>query len=216
MPIPTTPLTCASASFILRIADRARRGKAVDLTLGKPGFANAEWQRGAYITTLARNKGEGLSSVTLAAIGKHVSAWPTTHKSKADFDLWHAGEIFALGILVKKYDPTAFWSYGRAQKYINILLKYACAAFYCVHSNFTNYASDNPGLGATTQWLHAPVDSITLKHASRLAAGSSKWRNLAWSKALTAEHYYSVQKAIGTVSETHGISPIHYEMVYIW
>lgn len=216
MTIPTTTLTCASASFIARIADPARRGKAVDLTLGNPGFDNAEWQRGAYITTLARNSGEGLSSATLAYIGKHVSAWPTTHTSKAAFDLWHAGEINALGTLVKKHDPTAFWSYGRAQKYINILLKYACAAYHCGHSHFTIYALSNPGLGATTPWLHAPVDRITLKHASRLAAGSGEWRYLAWSKALTGEQYNSVQNALGTVSATHCISPIHYEMVYIW
>jgi len=186
------------------------------LTLGTPGFANAEWQRGAYTTTLARNTGEGLSSATLVAIGKHVAAWRPPHTSKVDFDLWHAGEITALGTLVKKHDPTAFWSYGRAQKYINILLKYACAAFHCGHSHFTTYASSNPGLGTITPLLHAPVDSRTLKHAARLPAGSSKWNSLSWSKALTADDYAYVQNALVKASATHRISPIHYEMVYIW
>ena len=209
-------LQSASQSFIARIADSARRGKAVDLTQGAPGFANAEWQRGAYITTLARNTGEGLSFATLAAIGTHVSAWPTTHTSKAAFDLWHTGEITALDILVKKHDPNAFWNYGRAQKYINILLKYACAAFHSGHPQFATYRTANPGLGTVSPWLHAPVDSITLKHASRLPRGNNKWRYLAWSKALTPNDYASVQTALSTASGAHGISPIHYEMIYIW
>jgi hypothetical protein len=216
MPIPTPTLPCASASFIARIADRARRGKAVDLTFGAPGFANAEWQRGAYITTLARNTGEGLSAGTLAAIGKHVSAWPTSHASKAAFDQWHAGEIIALNTLVKKHDPHAFWSYGRAQKFINILLKYACAAFHSGLPHFASYHTGNPGIGAITSWLHAPVDSYTLKHAARLPRGNSGWRYVAWSKALTPSHYSALQAVLAAASVAKGISPIHYEMVYVW
>lgn len=209
-------LQTASHSFIVRIADPARRGKAVDLTRGTPGFANTEWQRGAYITTLARNKGEALSSAALSAIGARVSAWPTNHGSQEAFDLWHSGEINALGKLAAAQSPQSFWSYGRAQKYVNILLKYACAAFHSEQSHLATYKTTNPGLGTITPWLHAPVDSITLKHASRLPGGNKTWRYLAWSKALTPADYTSIQSTLVAASGALGISPIHYEMIYIW
>jgi hypothetical protein len=216
MPIPTPTLRCASATFIARIADPARRGKAVDLTLGAPGFANPEWLRGAYITTLARNKREGLSTAARAAIGHHVATWPLAHLSKAAFDHWHSGEITALSGLVAHHDPSAFWSYGRSQKFINILLKYACTAFHSGLPHFAAYRAGNLGIGAMTPWLHAPVDRYTLKHAANLPRGTSGWRYLAWSKMLTPRHYSSIQTALAAASATKGISPIHYEMVFVW
>lgn len=214
--MPPQSLQCASHSFIVRIADSTRRNKAVDLTLGTPGFANTKWRQGAYITTLARNKGEALSYAALSAIGARVSAWPTNHGSQEAFDLWHSGEINALGKLVAAQSPQSFWSYGRAQKYINILLKYACAAFHSEQSHFATYKVNNPGLGTITPWLHAPVDSITLKHASRLSGGNKTWRYLAWSKALTPIDYTSIRSTLAAASGARSISPIHYEMIYIW
>ena len=217
MPIPNPSLAAASHLFLARIASATRGSRAVDLsTGGPPGLANREWINGAYLTTLARNHGEGLSAATLSAIQTRAAAWPLAHASKAAFDHWHSGEITALSHLVAHHDPTAFWSYGRAQKFINILLKYACTSFHSGLPHFATYHARNPGIGAMTPWLHAPVDSYTLKHAASLPGGTSGWRYLAWSKMLMPRHYSSIQAALVAASATKGISPIHYEMVFVW
>ena len=225
MPIPTPTLPCASATFIARIADPARRGKAVDLTRGDPGFANPEWLRGAYITTLpqgAKGLTVALDPAAKAALATRAAGWRLAHASQADFDLWIQAEVAAISELVAYHSPGTFWSVGRSQKFINILLKYVCAAFYSGIPRFAGFAAANPGVAALTPYLHAPIDRATVVHCISLAATDRGWGDrytpISWWRQMTLTQYNDMQSVLrcAATAAGPGISPIHYEMVFVW
>lgn len=216
MPAPPPSIQCAAHSFIARIADPARGGRVVDLSLGTPSITNSRWLAGAYRTTLARNPKEALLPAALKEFSIRVAGWPMVHANQAAFDQWHEYEIAALDTLVKQHSPNSYWSYGRGQKFINILLKYACASFHCGLPPFAGFVAGNPAVASLTPFLHAPVDRYTLTYAAKLPGGDAAWRSLAWSKNLTSNDYGAVQGCLRAAANGVGISLIHYEMAYVW
>lgn len=220
------PFDEASCRFIDRISAIARRSRRVRIHDGPPGLGNEHWFRGALATTRPRGRPGlagriALSDVAITQLAARCAAFPLQHSNQAAFDAWFYAEVDAVGRTVQATSPGTFWTFGRGQKLINILLKYACAAFHCQRAGLARLASEHAEFARTVQWLHAPVDRETLKHLVRLPGAPKSiggpytlisW----WDREHTPAIYREIQEFIGTIAARKNTCRIHYEMSEIW
>jgi len=224
MSVPHSSLSCCSRVFIDRISDSMRRGRQAQLFTGEPGLFNPAWFLSAYHASLPRGGGEKINSEmdasVKAAIAEHCAGFPLTHANKEAFDRRIREEIERITRLVKERSPTTFWSEGRSQKVINLLLKFSCAAFHCGLPAFAKFQKENSGIGEITPLLHAPVDRATMTWAARGEGAPAFLKNPdkvpSWWRDLTLDQYEQLQVHLGRLADAKGISRIHFEMLYIW
>lgn len=161
-----------------------------------------------------------LAPAAKTALAARSAHWVLTYASQADFDLWLQSEVAHIAALVKQHSPGTFWSVGRAQKFVNILLKYVCAAYYCGIPHFAAFTAANPGVAALSDYLHAPIDRNTVIHCISLAPPGHGWGTryspLSWWEEMTVPQYLAMQRTLRGAATAAGMSPIHYEMVYVW
>lgn len=224
MPIPNPSIVSASHMFMARIADPARRGRAVDLSLGgSPGLTNQNWINGAYLTTLPQGAKGYVIALTpegKSGLVERAGTWPLAFNGQAAFDSWLGAEISHIDNIVAEHSPDTDWTLGRSQKFINIVLKYVCAAFHSNMPAFADFVAANPGVEALTELLHAPIDRATIIHAIGLECAHEDWgtttQPLSWWRDMNSDQYDAIQAALRAAAAARGMRPIHYEMVFVW
>jgi hypothetical protein len=117
----------------------------------------------------------------------------------------------------QSHDLTLF-SFGRAQKFLTILLKYCYA--WRLSGNIVSPVGDISCVDRWGDYFHIPIDSYTLKHIQQFAeyehlvlVGGSL---LSWKWQLTEPRYCRIQDAIRSLASRSGLNPLCYEMTYIW
>ncbi len=218
------PLSVLSRSFLDRINAPSRRSRSVKIFDGDAGLANPCWFAGAYHATFPVGKhGPKVRRVTdecRAQLAEHCSRFPFEHESQAAFDGWMIGEIQAIGQLVAETSPATFWSMGRSQKIINILLKYCCAAYHSGDPRFAAFHEANTCIEELTSFLHSPVDRYTIKHLTRKPGGDREWgrgeRLISWWRDMSHQHYADMQERLRELAAQEAVPVIHYEMKNIW
>ena len=166
--------------FIELLATRRKRGKRVEL-LPKSSYIDfllSNWLNGALSTTALRgkpkkirkplnvcnaegNRGynilkESISTITQAFIEKLRNSVPTT-QARFDKIFFEASE----NLKHKACNNGLLWSFGRSQKFFNILLKYGFVVSLVAPEKLSKQELDL--IKSIVPFQHAPVDSFTLK-----------------------------------------------------
>jgi len=210
-------LECLSRVFIAKISSETRNGRCVhlsgeDSSGREPGLCNRNWFDGAYNASLIRSKDSGLTDDGKNELAALCCKFQLDNLDNPDaFDNWIKKEITKIGDLATRHRCKA-WSVGRSQKIINIFLKYCCAAYHSNYSEFSDFHKRHSGIEQLTEFLHAPIDSNTIKHL--------KWRphgkSFCWTKDIKDwKSYNDIQEELRH-RLPKGISSIQYEMTYIW
>lgn len=116
---------------------------------------------------------------------------------------------------------------GRSQKLINLLIKYHIGFYYV--KNDSNELCER--LNRNINLLHIPIDSIILKYTNLLFRDEDlKLKEIltsihylktiekesCWSKLNEYDSYEIFQKYIRTKSKQYGVTPIEFEMRFLW
>lgn len=124
-----------------------------------------------------------------------------------DFDTWHREVCESLVETyqeIKDENNKNFFTYGNAQKWLNMALKYL-------------WLLDMLPGGIDGALLHAPIDSYILQKLENsienISAenGSYKYNGETWSQLSDYEHYIELQKTIRTLAKADGKSVIEWE-----
>ena len=138
------------------------------------------------------------------------------------FEWLFAKAVHQIEDAVTTHSPGSSFSFGRAQKILNIVIKYCYVWWLCKRSRSPKFGDiswvDKWGL-----YLHVPVDRETMKHLASLQ-DRNHWRDLvhergqlvSWKWGMSEYRYLGVQDAIRTVAHNQNLDPICYEMKYIW
>jgi len=184
---PAMSMQELSNDFLNRISAPGRKSRRVRIFDGAPGLTNENWFKGAYRTTLGREKGsiQKVNRMALEAVRNRCAAYDLSLLNGADaFDNWISTEIEEIGTLVQNHSPGTEWTVGRSQKIINILLKYCCAAFHSGRPEFEQFRAENPHFERLTPLLHAPVDRATVEYLMETPGAPPDWktdgRPLSW------------------------------------
>lgn len=124
-----------------------------------------------------------------------------------DFDTWHREVCESLVETyqeIKDENNKNFFTYGNAQKWLNMTLKYL-------------WLLDMLPGGIDGALLHAPIDSYILQKLENsienISAenGSYKYNGETWSQLSDYEHYIELQKTIRTLAKAENKSVIEWE-----
>ena len=129
----------------------------------------------------------------------------------------------ALSQCLRRANPledTTLYSFGRAQKFLTISLKY-CYAWRLIGKTESPLYGNIEWVDRWAPFLHVPVDQITLDHIRtfdvyRHIALIGPSANLSWKWYLTEPRYCRVQDAIRALSAAKQMNPMDYEMENIW
>ncbi len=215
-------VNCAR-SFIAYIGAPGRKSKRVYLLDSKCSGALDDpiWIRGALTTTALRKRPQQISKPT-GSLGykdafqvaeKSVSAFISNMRTASGNDYTDilmcickelAKEVSKLGI---------YWSFGRSQKFFNILTKY----WYCVAVGYHERLEQNDleFVESLSSHFHAPVDSITLRHIK----ADMIWpplKGVYWGWNMDNKTYLSIQDWISKQGAAIGLTRLEYELIKIW
>lgn len=130
--------------------------------------------------------------------------------SKKNYEIIFKKACRNLECEAKKY--RLYWTFGRSQKYFNILTKY----YFAVAKGYPSKLKAKDRL-LVVKWqsiLHAPVDSITLSHVKRFAPHLVK--GIYWGWNMTDSEYRDIQCKIRELASSKGLCPLAYEIFAIW
>jgi len=109
-----------------------------------------------------------------------------------------------------------FWTFGRSQKFFNILTKY----WYCVATGYPDLLKSNDLslVKNLSAFLDAPIDSITLKHLRgfKHQVKDLNLENVYWGWNMDYREYLAIQKFLETLSQEMGMPKIAYELIEVW
>lgn len=129
-------------------------------------------------------------------------------KNQTEFDIWHKETSDNLIALFDKYDQK--FTFGQAQKWINMALKHLALADYSIVKNYY-------------QFCHIPIDNYIIKGLKTNLVpeemnqidtnfGQNPNKNIAWSRIDNYEAYLTFQNAFRTKC---GEIPLDYEF-HLW
>lgn len=230
--ITQTLIVSRCRGFIDLAAHPKRAGKRVEL-LPKSShidFLLSNWLNGALSTTALRgkpkkirtplnvcnaegNRGynilkESISTITQAFIEKLRNSVPTT-QARFDKIFFEASE----NLKHKACNNGLLWSFGRSQKFFNILLKYGFVVSLVAPEKLSKQELDL--IKSIVPFQHAPVDSITLEHL-RNRTDKNFLKGIYWGWNMTIEDYEKIRKTIMRFANEAECSPIAYETCKIW
>jgi NADPH-dependent 7-cyano-7-deazaguanine reductase QueF-like protein len=106
-----------------------------------------------------------------------------------------------------------YWTFGRTQKYFNILNKYLIAVFFS-SQNLNNYSrKDIESISKYFKFFHIPIDNGIIRHSSR---NGLELTDIYWGYNLTEKNYKSIQNLFRNQSKVLKLEcAMHYEM-NIW
>jgi len=116
------------------------------------------------------------------------------------------------------YYETTLFSFGRAQKFVTISLKYCYAWWFCHGKNAPKYG-DLSWVKRWAPYFHVPVDSFTLQHLKKTPyehVALTGTTVISWKWHFSKSRYCRVQDAIRLLTIKGHDDPIHYEMDQIW
>jgi hypothetical protein len=113
---------------------------------------------------------------------------------------------------------TTLFTFGRAQKFVSISLKYCYVWWFCFGKDSPKYG-DMSWVGRWAPFFHVPVDNFTLKHFrgtpyEHIALTGSMV--ISWKWHLTRSRYCRVQDAVRHLARGSWDDSMHYEMDRIW
>lgn len=219
--------------FIRRIGSPNRKSKRVDLLRGdgKLNLLTSHWIKGALGTTALRKR-PALAShefkkvVNLKAKAaseplqkKVIGLNSALRESLNELSLANNDSFTRLLFeFIEKLTQMAqaegvLWSFGRSQKYFNILLKYCFAVSRAFPEKLD--ASDNALIGRLEPFLHVPVDAVVLNFMQKRLK-NTKLEKLYWGWNMNETSYLWVQDELRKLAKEADCSPIAYETTEIW
>jgi len=109
-----------------------------------------------------------------------------------------------------------FWTFGRSQKFFNILTKY----WYCVATGYPDRLKSNDLelVKNLSVFLDAPIDSNTLKHIRKFKyqVKNLNLENVYWGWNMDRRENLSIQKFLETLALEKGMPKISYELIEVW
>ena len=204
-----------STKFITKLSAR-RWPQHLDLTL----YNQDEWFRGSYNTVQRRIPAGTITPKSKNQIKIFLfSEFPKLKESS--FDQQMEEMVCSLS---SKHPLTI----GQSQKIINILLKYHACRYYAGTDSAWNSA--NVWIADINHVQHVPVDSIVLKAIYKINPKNGtatidgrvekkiedKDVKTPWSKISDYETYFKIQKIVRALARSKNISPIEFEMKYLW
>jgi hypothetical protein len=210
-----------SCNFIQYLSDRTRA--AVDLE-------NAEdWLAGALTASAGAGNPAGaslkLSNKAVARVDAAIRLLVESLKDQPVSGQTTFDQVFfeAVQQVERAANPdyeTALFTFGRAQKVVNIVLKYCYAWWFCEELSSPRYG-DLSWVERWAPYFHIPVDRITLKHLR----GIEQYKHLtisgtmliSWKWHLSMSRYCAIQDAVRHLARKSGyMDGLHYEMDQIW
>lgn len=132
-------------------------------------------------------------------------------KDDSDFDTWHGSAckafLNAFNKAANTYSVTQ-QKYGKAQKIVNMSLKYLYCIFYCNKNNEfdnsqTKFNMDKDDVERIFKSCHMPLDSYTLNWYYK---NKGKANELVWS-SLDEDNYNYIKDEIRKCLQTHNVLP---------
>jgi hypothetical protein len=140
-----------------------------------------------------------------------------TNCGQSRFDYLFREAIHQIEATVATNSPATTFSFGRAQKVLNIIVKY-CYVWWLCKKTFSPMFGDVSWIEKWKPYLHVPVDRKTMEHLSQthrdlVYSGNSL---ISWKWRMTEYCYFGIQDAIRVLAYAANLDPICYEMKYIW
>jgi hypothetical protein len=213
----------AARCFVRRIGSSSRGVKRVDLLAGdwSGSILDQSWVAGALSTTALRKKPLIVKPPqgSLGYAKAYKAAESAAHSLKLKMQRGNAADF---GVMLSEHCSVLLhdakglglhWTFGRSQKFFNILTKYwfSVAIGYPKRLN----AQERELVLRFADYFHAAVDSVTLKHV-RKDDSSPDLKGIYWGWNLTEGKYLEIQKHIWQKGDALGLSRVAYELVHIW
>lgn len=215
-----------SCGFMHSLNRPSRGGKRVDLLHENwdGSLVDEKWINGALQTTALRKRPNGIPqqkgdlgySQGKSLAMKHAKKFLDELKSTKP-DNYSTILLGNCESLKKAMESLGlFWTFGRSQKFFNILTKY-----WFVVSNAYPDRLESQDLALVKKlsgFLDAPVDSITLNHLKKLKnrPANIKIENVYWGWNMGQKEYLEIQKCLETRAREEGIPKIAYELIAVW
>jgi hypothetical protein len=212
-----------SRCFIERIDSPSRKSKRVSLLDQRCSGAIDDpiWIQGALATTALRKRPNNIEKPKYH-LGYRKAKTAAINAARKLIECLRSGTIIdyekilmsackELDDEIRKLD--IYWNFGRSQKFFNILTKY----WFCVAEGYPD-ALKNEDLNLISRWckqFHAPVDSITLRHI-RSHEDAPILDGVYWGWNMDEHKYFEIQSWIKRKAVEKDLSPIGYELIYIW
>ena len=140
---------------------------------------------------------------------------------QSGFDYLFREVIHQIEVAVHVNSPDTSFSFGRAQKILNIIIKYCYVWLLCKQSDSPRFG-DISWINKWKPYFHVPVDRETIKHLKtkgELYQALPCFQNgnlISWKWKMTEHCYLVIQDAVRELAFAAGFDPICYEMKYIW
>jgi hypothetical protein len=137
------------------------------------------------------------------------------------FEWLFARAVHQIENAVFTHSPGTSFSFGRAQKILNILAKYCYVWWLCKRSE-SSKLGDLSWVDKWRPYLHVPVDRETMKYLSKhkcyrdLVHELGKSALVSWKWKMDEYSYLGIQDAVRKLAYGAKLDPICYEMKYIW
>lgn len=211
--------------FIQRIGDPNRGSKRVNLLLKQWSgtISDEHWVNGALSTTALRKRPHGirkpdgdlgykqLKKYASQAASEFVSLLTLAEEPRYD-------QIFMSmcdKLQLKAEQVGLYWTFGRSQKFFNILTKY----WFCMSRAFPSKLSyvDLELIKKFSVNFHAPVDSVTLRFLRQhKQSNSCELTGIYWGWNMTKLQYECIQKILRLNAAQNSLAPVAYELIQIW
>lgn len=163
------------------------------------------------LRTIKGHRQEIKDESTKALQGELEKLFKNPPKKDSDFDMWHGGAckafLDAFNEAANTYSVTQ-QKYGKAQKIVNMSLKYLYCIFYCNKNNEfdnsqTKFNMDKDAMERIFKSCHMPLDSYTLNWHYK---NKRKANKLAWS-SLDKDNYNDIKDEIRKCLQTQKVLP---------
>lgn len=218
MPQPVSPPACQFIDYL-----QNRKVARVDLR------EKADWFEGAFHTTMgAGNPANSQITIENAATKKLIlrsiyemilSLAGENITGQTTFDQIIFNSIEHIERAANQHNESTLFTFGRAQKLINISLKYIYAWWSCRGLPSPLYG-DVSWIEKWAPYLHVPIDRYTLEHLVSHGYKSLVFSGgyfISWKWHMGKPRYCRMQDAIRLLSAKSEMKiPLEYEMKYIW
>lgn len=214
---PRTQLACAFLQVIKNShfnIDLSQPNKWLDGAIIASGGAGNPAGSSVAVTPLARRQFESIARRLVLQLENEPTAGHCTFER-----IFLDTSRQVLGSACLGGADTLF-TFGRAQKLINILLKY-CYAWYWCHQQPSPAFGPLDWVERWSHFFHVPVDRFTMRHLA--ARKHTRWLAVSgtylvpWKSYLDEPRYYRIQDAIHELAKLGGYDDaLHYEMHNIW
>jgi hypothetical protein len=213
-------------AFIHYINRPNRGGKRVDLLHENwdGSLVDEKWINGALQTTALRKRPKSIPKQKGRLGYSKGKSLAVNHAKKFLDDLKSSAPDHYSSILLKHCESLKeameslglFWTFGRSQKFFNILTKY----WFVVANAYPDRleSRDLALVKKLSDSLHAPIDSITLNHIRRFKdpAEYLNIENVYWGWNMDLKEYLVIQKFLDSLAKEKNMPKIAYELIEVW